>query len=231
MAAIDIIRNMGNQELLNYYSYCAVKRLEDLKLRGFIETYHPDYKHNVIYVGKKNIPQLHYPNEMFLLSEMWDRFINGSFMEQCWWKSKNPWSTKIAYSTTAEENIKPTIANPPKKDVYITYNNEQYKYIGSGSKRKTYLSPCGTFVIKIPYITNLGYEENKREFEMYRQNPNSIYAKCSLLDDGYLKMEYVKPLFLTKDDDYPDWVDDIAEAQVGYNLQGKLVAYDYGSDI
>jgi len=140
MAAIDTIRNMDNHELLNYYFYCVVKRLEDLKLRGFIHTYHPEYKHNTIYVGKTNMPQLHCPNEMFLLSEMWDRFINGSFMEQCWWKTKNPWSTKIAYLTTSEENIKPSITNPHKKDIYITYNNKQYKYIGSGSKRKTYLS-------------------------------------------------------------------------------------------
>lgn len=32
-------------------------------------------------------------------------------------------------------------------------------------------------------------------------------------------------------DDYPEWTLNIAEHQVGYNLDGKLVAYDFGSSI
>jgi hypothetical protein len=232
MAAIDIIKSMSNGELLKYYEYCMVRAYERLRHRGV--NYHPSYEHCSVYLGEHQIYNLHYPNEMFLLNEMWDRFMNGTFLEQCWWQSKNPWKTKISLPFKREEPepIKTIEIQPKKVKETIDYNNEKFEFLASGTKRRTFLSPCKTYVIKIPKEPyTLGLLENKTEAEIYQANPFSIYAKCELIENGWLKMEYVEPKYFTKDDDYPEWTLGIAEHQVGYNLKGDLVAYDYGSEI
>lgn len=60
MAAIDIIRNMDNKELVDYYKYCMVHRFERLKNKGVY--YHPDYRYCKVYIGENEIKELHYEN-------------------------------------------------------------------------------------------------------------------------------------------------------------------------
>lgn len=81
------------------------------------------------------------------------------------------------------------------------------------------------WVVKIP-IHELGYSDNKYEYFKYTTNRESIYAKCRMIN-GVLIMEHVRPAVSYAN--LPDWVYDIDSLQVGYNKNGRLVAYDYGS--
>lgn len=229
MAAIDVIQNMSNYELVKYYKYCMVNRFQEHRLDGV--HYHPDYAHCSVYVGENKLYNLHYSNEESLLNMMWDRMINDSFVNQCWWLSQKIFQTKISLPFKATPRVF-TVYESKKETEIISFNNDVFELLGRGTKRKAYLSPCKTYVIKVPTEPyELGILENKTEANTYLNNPDGIYAKCELIENDWLKMEYVKPAFFTKDDEYPEWTLNIAEHQVGYNLEGKLVAYDYGSDI
>ena len=231
MAAIDIIENMTNYELVKYYKYCMTNRFCELRHKGV--SYHPDYKHCVVYVGENSIYKLHHSNEEFLLKEMWNRFMNDNFLNQCWWKAQKIFQTNISLPSKEETSNNLIVENVVKitKET-IEYCGEIFEFLASGTKRKTFLSPCKKYVIKVPKEPSaLGLLENKIEAETYKNLPNSIYAECELIENGLLKMEFVEPKYFSKSDDYPEWILEIAEAQVGYNLQGKLVAYDYGSKI
>jgi hypothetical protein len=229
MAAIDIIENMTNRELVDYYKYCMVRRFYELRHRGV--NYHPNYKSCTVYSGENTIYNLHYANEEFLLNEMWNRYLTDTFVNQCWWESQKIFQTSISLPYVREELTTELII--PKKHIEtLEYHGEIFELIGSGTKRKVYLSPCKQYVIKVPDGTShLGLLENKTEAETYKENPNSIYAQCELIENDWLKMEFVEPKYFKKGEDYPEWTLKIAEHQVGYNLEGKLVAYDYGSDI
>ena len=94
MTAIDIINSMRNSELVNYYKYCMVHRFYELRHSGCC--YHPNYNSCRVYAGENKIYNLHWNNEMFLLNEMWDRYLNSSnFTESCWWEAQNIFQTKI----------------------------------------------------------------------------------------------------------------------------------------
>lgn len=232
MSAIDVIKDMSNSELVNYYEYCIDRVYYEYRHQGV--NYHSNPRYRSIYVGEVKFSNLHYNNEMSLLNEMWDRFMNGSIFEQCWWRSRKVFQTNISLPFKREELVEMDVMDNQIERVKetIEYNGDTFEFLASGTKRKTYLAPCKTYVIKIPKEPQaLGLLENKTESEIYKANPNSIYAKCELIDNGWLKMEFVEPKYFTKDDDYPSWTLDIAEHQVGYNLNGELVAYDYGSKI
>lgn len=233
MAGFDSINKMDNLELIDFFEYCMVNNYEELRKYGCVN-YHPTYRYGSVYVGyeKSNKHYLHIGMPEILLEMMWDRMINGNFLEQCWWLAKNPFKTSISMPMINEDTSIIESNFKVQKIETINYKNETFDRIGSGTKRRVFLSPCKTFVIKIakePFT--LGLEENKIEAETYKNEPNSIYAKCELIENGWLKMEYVKPMYFTKDDEYPEWTLQIAEHQVGYNLENKLVAYDYGSAI
>lgn len=220
---------MSNNELVDYYKYCMSNRFGELRHKGV--HIHPDARRCSVYVGENSIHILHTPNELFLLYKMFDRLIGSSFLDQCWWMSQNIFQTSISLPIKKNE---PQYFHPEKCGIKetIKYNGEVFTFLASGSKRKTFLSPCKMFVIKVPMPPEkLGLIENNIEAETYIKNPNSIYAKCEIIENGWLKMEYVQPKYFTKDDDYPEWTLSIAEHQVGYTLDGRLVAYDYGSDI
>lgn len=235
MAAIDIIENMTNSELVDYYKYCMVKRFEELKHYDGIY-YHPSYDQCSVSIGKNKIYRLHYENEMFLLNQMWTRMVESSILKQCWWLAQNIFQTPIdlPFKKDVKNYLAIKIADAIKeKNRTIEYNGEVFNFIASGTKRETFLSPCKNYVIKIPIeqFTLLGLLENEREAQIYNETPNSIYAKCELIENGWLKMEFVQPKYFSKDDEYPDWTLTIAEHQVGYTRDGRLVAYDYGSTI
>jgi hypothetical protein len=100
-----------------------------------------------------------------------------------------------------------------------------YKYLNQGSKRAAYLSPDGKHVVKIP-INPIGIMENFLEFDRWRRalHPRERLAKCLLAFNNLLIMEYVKP---AAPSELPAWADDY-DGQVGFNIAGRLVAYDYG---
>lgn len=234
MAAIDIIKGMSNGELIKYYEYCMEQVYYANRNKGV--NYHPCFSQCSVYIGEAKFFNLHYGNEMFLLNEMWDRFINApNFAEHCWWKSKNPFQTKISIPFKGEISVHnnfSTSEQPEEVKQTIAYKGKIFEFLASGTKRKTFLSPCKKYVIKVPKEPyTLGLLENKTEAEIYKKNTKSIYAKCSIIENGWLKMEFVEPKYFSKDDEYPDWTLEIAEHQVGYNLKGDLVAYDYGSKI
>lgn len=228
------IKNTSNTDLVMIYKYSLVHRFMQLgRLQGY---WHPTYEHNSVAVPvNRFMPKnrIYSSHEMTLLKEMWERCMNGSFYEMAWWQSRGVFSTKISLPLTEDEIIKPSpIKEESKPTEFIMYNDEKYELLASGSKRKVYVSKDKSHVIKIPMPpVKLGLEENMEEAKVYSETPNSIYAKCELIENDWLKMEYVEPSFFSKSDDYPDWILQIAESQVGYNNDGVLVAYDYGSEI
>lgn len=206
-----------------------VYRFQECRFDGV--NYHPIYEHCSVYAGENKLYRLQYSNEDALLSEMWNRMLNDNYVNQCWWLAQKIFQTKISLPLEPTSKIS-TVYESVKTTEIISINGEAFELLGTGTKRKAYLSPCKTYVVKIPIEPyELGISENKTEADTYINNPDGIYAKCQLIENDWLKMEYVKPAFFKKDDDYPEWTLNIAEHQVGYNLEGKLVAYDYGSDI
>jgi len=229
---MNSVEMMDDHDLIWYYKICMVNRFE--KLRNVFGHYHPRYEGNTVYINKiGRFFALYHNQEEYILNEMWKRYTEASFYKRCWWDTKNIFQTKISF--WKESDAKPIERKESKPYIVETleYKGEIFTWIGSGYKRKAYLSPCKTYVIKVPKgdFPTLGEQENKVEYETYLKNPNSVYAKCEPIENNWLKMEYVEPKRFSKDDEYPEWVLSIAECQVGYNLEGKLVAYDYGSDI
>ena len=236
MAGIDWIMSESNAGLIKLYEYLT--NVIYVKHSQTLVNYHPDYKYSSVckYVDKWHIApyMLYSSTSQFVLNEIlrrWDESEN--FSQECWWASQAKLFSRISVVDEKKMEIyrKEILSRKTEKvDTYIEYNGSKFKLIGTGSKRKVYLSDCGTFVIKIPHI-DIGYKENKEEVEIYLKNPDGNYAQCWLMEDGNLRMEYVKPVYFTNNENIPEWVYTIAEAQVGYNKSGKLVAYDYGSKI
>lgn len=226
--------NENNERLLRLYKYVMVSNFYNQK--SFIGSYHPTYEHNCVHLEDvpKDFPfKLYNSTSEKILEEIGFRIKEGSFYQMAWWTSRGILNTKISYPALWKKPDEKSIICIKKPDVKetINYNNEIFTLLGIGTKRKAYLSPCKTYVIKIPREPfTLGILENKTEAKLYLENPDSIYAECELINDNWLKMEYVEPGFFTKNDKLPDWTYSIAEHQVGYNLNGKLVAYDYGSE-
>jgi hypothetical protein len=109
----------------------------------------------------------------------------------------------------------------------------KYKFLGKSKKRAVFLLPSGLNVVKIP-LDESGVADNCLEDFRYRKCRDKWYplAKCRLVNytNYYLIMEYVKPIDnpYAKDMGIPDWVTQVDCGQVGFNLAGRLVAYDYG---
>lgn len=111
------------------------------------------------------------------------------------------------------------------------------KYLGSGRNRAVYLLPGGKYVIKIP-INALGLADNDEEHCFrHMKDPwakkERVFARCRLIPGTFLLvMEYVEDAsyqeIRNKLGKVPEWVGCIDSGQVGFNRQGKLVAYDYG---
>lgn len=103
---------------------------------------------------------------------------------------------------------------------------EDFKLIGEGRNRLTYLSPSKKYVIKVPKnpegIRNNFFEARdcKKDSWLYRNQK----AKCRMW--GYLLvMEYVKPVYNFWE--LPNWILTVDCQQVGYDRKGNLVAFDF----
>src|SRR6266702_1257425 len=97
--------------------------------------------------------------------------------------------------------------------------------LGKGCNRKTYLLPSGKNVIKIPFNDD-GYLDNIMEAEQaYKDNwlLKTQKARCKLLKNGWLVMEYVKSIYELPDQKFPQWIYGVDSCQVGYTLDGRLV--------
>ncbi len=222
---------MSDSELAMVYKYSMVNSYSSFNIRYINGTYHPKFEHNSMCVASNKQIFLYTHHSLTLLNEIWERYKVANFGKQCWWQSINVLNTKISYPIVKEEEEIITRINKKNKiRKYIIYNSLRHYYVSQGFSRKVYISPCKTYVIKVSNKTsNRGLEENKMEALTYSKSLNSIYASCELIENDWLKMEYVKIELLTKDDNLPDWTKEITDCQVGYNLEGKLVAYDYGS--
>lgn len=102
-----------------------------------------------------------------------------------------------------------------------------------GRNRVAMISPDRRIVFKLP-LNNSGMLDNYRERRAFvlniRKKGYVEMAACRIIiPDGdagvpMLAMQYVEPIRYSND--LPKWVDCVDCAQVGYNRQGRLVAYD-----
>lgn len=103
---------------------------------------------------------------------------------------------------------------------------KQLIFLGEGRNRLVYrLGEHGRYVIKVPK-SNYGINDNYHEARIYKEHKDDIisYARCRLTGT-FLIMEYVEPIDTW---DIPEWAKYVDCGQVGRNLNGKIVAYDYG---
>jgi len=101
----------------------------------------------------------------------------------------------------------------------------QYKLLGIG-RHRTVLR-WRNWVLKIPHH-EMGFYDNWKEARTFREchypEGNEQYARCRLLKNGWLLMEYVEHMPWQS---APHWADCIDCRQVGYNRRGAVVAYDF----
>jgi hypothetical protein len=117
-----------------------------------------------------------------------------------------------------------------EKSQEIYSNVINLEFINFGRHRAAFYLKSRKYILKIP-INSFGYDANRLEASFYKLNKTK-FAKCRLLKDELLVMEYVEDFM-----DYkkrtgrrvklPKWCYDIDNLQVGFNIKGKLVAYDY----
>ena len=108
------------------------------------------------------------------------------------------------------------------------------EYLGSGRTRAVYrLWPGGKWVLKVP-LDEWGLFDNASEARQWKGEGSCLYkhqmARCRLLPSGCLLMEYVVPVthsFM----ELPSWTYSVDCFQVGTTSDGRLVAYDYSSNL
>jgi sulfur relay (sulfurtransferase) DsrC/TusE family protein len=94
-----------------------------------------------------------------------------------------------------------------------------------------YLTPSKKYVVKVP-LDEDGYIDNIKEAQQaYIDNwlPKKYKARCKLMRNGWLVMEYVKSIYHLPYHykDIPSWAYGVDACQIGFTLNGRLVAYDY----
>lgn len=111
--------------------------------------------------------------------------------------------------------------------------------IGEGRNRAVWrIGSKGSHVIKIP-LNEYGVGDNFHEAETYRRSKGKRtyvqYAQCRLFGETCLIMEYAGYIGPKSDENgyiklenCPEWAYSVDCWQVGYNRNGRIVAYDYG---
>jgi hypothetical protein len=129
-----------------------------------------------------------------------------------------------------------------------------FNLLGHGVHRETYLSPNEKYVLKFP-ICETGINVNIKEHETWHKFKNSpdhshggaLYAPCRLINKIVLMMWAVKESYGDSEGDdrarlrgylkqpasviSPSWIRYFDCYQAGPLANGKVVAYDYGSDV
>ena len=113
-----------------------------------------------------------------------------------------------------------------------------YEPLGNGRHREVYLLPSKKFIVKIPInidgaLANIAEYKYWKNREVIKEHYNVDLARCRLyqgsaFQDKLLVMEFIKDK-LDNEKYLPSWAFKIDCSQVGRNRQGKIVAYDYGS--
>lgn len=127
----------------------------------------------------------------------------------------------------------------------IANERRDWKLLGAGCFRQTYLSPSGKFVYKVP-VDQFGFLSNRREHDLYRDPSRDTasglgrdkLARCRLSPSGVLVMELVKPSVACHkrygspsiEEEPPVWSDAIDSAQVGKARDGEWKVFDYGNE-
>lgn len=88
-----------------------------------------------------------------------------------------------------------------------------------------FLLSSGKYVLKIPR-NECGIADNLHESCVSGIYHNARCRTINLFGTTCLVMEYLKPAGY--EDDLPDWTGFVDCCQVGYNRNGKLLAYDFG---
>ena len=146
--------------------------------------------------------------------------------EQAWEDFKEPYRAKIKW--------------------WREFLSEHGKYLGSGATREAYL--FRGVVVKVPnYATNIDHNRTEaHRYAVYKSGVTiggkygAIPAKCFMVDDCVLIMEYVvsgcryrtetprtdEALKAMEGDDSPAWVDYVDAQQCGLNSLGDVVSFD-----
>ncbi len=126
---------------------------------------------------------------------------------------------------------------------------KEFRLLGQGRMRKTYLSPNNRVVLKFP-ISESGLHSNRYEHNLwheFKSKPNTwgaYYAPCRIINNTVLMMWFCPEIYgdsfgdiqainadllkIAQDRPRPIWVEDLDCCQAGYLYNGKLVAYDFG---
>lgn len=113
----------------------------------------------------------------------------------------------------------------------IKEHEEKYEFLGKGGQRIVFLKNKST-VIKVPLSFDgmLANESEARLYKKYKKNGEIPYAKCKLITHAegvsLLEMEWVDDRCIDK---YPKWSEFVDCQQIGYDRNGKLVAFDYAA--
>jgi len=111
---------------------------------------------------------------------------------------------------------------------------DDLEHLGTGRMRSVYRLSL-TDVIKVPLDVrgDLANEQEARRWERFGTTDTIQYAECAMFwfrGQWVLLMEYVEPVLDQWPDGLPDWTDFVDCCQVGYTLDGRLVAYDYADE-
>jgi hypothetical protein len=116
-----------------------------------------------------------------------------------------------------------------------------FSFIGYGGTRIVFLAPCKTKVFKFPRC-HYGVSDNIVEANAWKNRKSlkdkcsgddwgARIAKCKMVNNYALVMEYVDIGNRPNYADLPAWSRCLDGAQVGYNKDNKLVIYDYALDV
>jgi hypothetical protein len=140
------------------------------------------------------------------------------------------------------------------REAYIgnVMKDNGYTWLGTGRHRMTYLSPNKRFVLKFPTCC-YGIQISKREDALWSMfhwepTPNGTYvAPCRMIGGVILMMRAMVELYGDSDScdigrevlgqsscdskhEIPSWAERLDCGQVGRLANGRIVAYDFGSD-
>lgn len=116
------------------------------------------------------------------------------------------------------------------KDLVTDFKRKGLRLLSYGKDRIVFAHKG--FVLKVPRSYK-GTLANQKELRMYRKygknrDPQiANYARCRLWR-GVLVMERVKCARLLPSYILPNWTKFIDSSQVGHDIKGRLVAYDFG---
>lgn len=96
---------MTDGEIVDYFKYCMVKSFRSLQSLGILYS-HPNFQSNNIPIGayREKCFTLYSSNEIYLLNEMWGRYLNSDCIAKaCWWEAQHVFQTDISFPEPISE--------------------------------------------------------------------------------------------------------------------------------